>query len=79
MSTPAQKPRPSAARITARVAGSAPAPVTASASSNQACAGSALTGGKSMITSAMPSWLRSSMPIATSLTIPSACLGANLT
>ena len=58
MSTPAQKPRPSAARITARVAGSAPAAATAAARSRQPCTGSALTGGKSMTTSAIPSAVR---------------------
>ena len=45
ISTPAQKPRPSAATIATRVAGSAPAALTASARSNQPCTGMALTGG----------------------------------
>ena len=54
MSTPAQKPRPSARRITARVALSRPARVIVSASSNQPATSSALTGGASITTSAMP-------------------------
>ncbi|CFE78347.1 Uncharacterised protein [Mycobacterium tuberculosis] len=45
MSTPALKPRPSARRITARVSELAPAAVTASARSNHAFDGMALTGG----------------------------------
>ena len=60
MSTPAQKPRPAAARITARVLASAPAAVTAPASSYQPCTGSALTGGKSITTSAIPPAVRTS-------------------
>src|SRR3954453_22815150 len=52
MSTPALKPLPSAARITTRTSGSAPARVTASASSNQPATGSALTGGTSTTISA---------------------------
>ena len=39
MSTPAQKPRPSARRMTTRTSGSAPAERTTSASSNQPCDG----------------------------------------
>ena len=54
MSTPAQKPRPAAARITALVLASAPAAAIAAARSCQPCTGSALTGGKSMTTSAIP-------------------------
>ncbi len=64
MSTPAQKPRPAAARITALVLVSAPAAATAAARSNQPCTGSALTGGKSMTTSAIPSAARASTLIA---------------
>src|SRR3954467_4906592 len=50
MSTPAQKPRPSARRITTCVPGSRPAARSASPSSNQPATGSAFTGGKSMVT-----------------------------
>ena len=64
MSTPAQNPRPSAARITARVPGSAPAAVTAAARSCQPPTGSAFTGGKSITTSAIPSALRTCTLIA---------------
>ena len=55
MSTPAQKPFPSARTITTRVSGSFPAAATKSASSNHAATLSALTGGTSMVISAMPS------------------------
>src|SRR5262249_38797082 len=86
ISTPAQKPRPSAATITAHTAGSAPAAATAPARSNQPCTGSALTGGKSMTTSAIPPLLRRSIPMPRprshrrrpaqdQATQPSVCLG----
>src|SRR3984957_9997832 len=54
ISTPALKPRPSARSTTTRTSPSAPADVTASASSNQPATGSAFTGGWSTTTSAMP-------------------------
>ena len=54
MSTPAQKPRPSARRITTRLSATRPAAVTASARPNQPATSSAFTGGWSITTSAMP-------------------------
>ena len=45
MSTPALKPRPSAASTTTRTFSSSPSPRTVRASSNQPATGSALTGG----------------------------------
>src|SRR5580693_5632644 len=54
ISTPALKPRPSARSTTTRTSPSAPAAVTASASSYQQATGSAFTGGWSTTTSAMP-------------------------
>src|SRR5581483_9296393 len=71
MSTPAQNPRPSAASTTTRVPGSAPASVTAAARSYQPLTGSALTGGKSITTSATPSATLTSTLTAAP---PSACL-----
>ena len=64
MSTPAQNPRPAAARTTALVPASAPAAEIAAARSYQPCTGSALTGGKSMTTSAIPPAVRTSTLIA---------------
>src|SRR5690348_4919452 len=55
MSTPALNPRPSARSTSARTDGSAPSAVITSASSNQPATVSALTGGLSMTTSAIPS------------------------
>src|SRR5205823_931513 len=55
MSTPALKPLPSAARITARTSWSSPSERTASANSNHPATGKALTGGLSITTSATPS------------------------
>src|SRR5215472_8287498 len=63
MSTPAQNPRPLAAKTTARMSGFSPAAVTAAARSNHACTGSAFTGGKSITTSATPSRALTSIPI----------------
>jgi hypothetical protein len=54
MSTPALKPRPSARSTTTRTAASSPSRRSVAASSNHAATGSALTGGWSMTTSAMP-------------------------
>src|SRR6266496_856715 len=55
MSTPALKPLPAARRITTRTRGSSPRLRTVSASSNHPATVSALTGGLSITTSAMPS------------------------
>jgi len=55
---------PAAARITARVSASSPAAETAAARSYHPCTGSALTGGKSMTTSAIPPAVRTSTLIA---------------
>ena len=54
MSTPAQKPRPSARTTTTRTEGIEPAASTASAKANHAATSSAFTGGTSMTTSAVP-------------------------
>ena len=54
MSTPALKPRPSARNTTTRTAESRPSAVMVSARPNHSATVSALTGGQSMTTSAMP-------------------------
>src|ERR1700689_878770 len=61
MSTPAQKPRPLARRRATRLVGTRPTASSASASANQPATSSALTGGWSMTTSAIPScsWITS--------------------
>src|SRR5688572_28666235 len=55
MSTTALKPRPSARSTTTRMSSCVPSSVMTRVSSNQAATGSALTGGWSTTTSAMPS------------------------
>src|SRR6476469_1305248 len=54
MSTPALNPRPSARRITTRVASSLPASSSARASSNQPATVKALTGGASIVIVTIP-------------------------
>src|SRR4051812_43844225 len=63
MSTPALKPRPSAARMSARTSGSVPNRRTMSASSNHPATLSALTGGLSITTSATPSEIECEIPM----------------